>query len=213
VTSEQLEGLDVLINEAVLLDAAFDSGRRLLGLTLYVEMVPEEGERQVDDLYLQFLLEPVGRIAASLRHGEDWEDRRARVEALELAELGRAIRSIHNHDAIFGWRFFDVPAEESFDDWSNQLSIDFCAPDWSGREHTLTVWSEELVEGREAGVRRLFDLRVWFDDVSLRDRRGREIPLAEAIRAGRRYWHLVEVRGSGGASPYPVPYIWIPLPR
>jgi hypothetical protein len=212
VTSEELAGLDVLLNEAVVLDAEFDASRRLLGLTMYLEMLPEDGERVIDDLYAQLLMSPVGQLAVSFRRGEHWEDAGAQVEALDVTELGAALRSIRNHDAIFGWRFFDVPAEEGFDSWSGQLSIDLRTSDSSGRRHTLTVWSEELVDGRETGRRALLDLRVWFDDLVLRDRKGHVVPLPEAIAAGRRYWERVTARGSGGPSPYPVPHVSIGLP-
>jgi hypothetical protein len=210
VTAAELSGLDVLLNESVLLDAEWHHAEQTLGLTFYVEMIPEHGERSVDDLYLQIVLDDVRRLAVSYRRGEDWDDPRARVESLRIDGIGDALRSITNHDAVYGWRFFDVPEEEAFVDWADRLSVDHRTVSDCGECHTLTVWNEELVERDDRG-RQMLELRAWFGDVSLRDRRGRAIPLDDAIAAARRYWERVLARGSGGPSPYPVPRVAIPL--
>jgi len=210
LTADDLGGLDVLLNESVLLDAEWDEAERELGLTFYVEMIPERGERSVDDLYLQVVLGDVRRVAASYRRGEGWDDPDALVERLGIDGIGSALRRITNHDAVYGWRFFDVPEEEAFADWAGGLSLDDrIASDFDGC-HTLTVWNEELVERDDRG-RQMLELRVWFDGLTLRDRDGRPIGLDDAIDSARRYWERVLTRGSGGPSPYPVPRVEIRL--
>ena len=56
LSGDQLEGLDGLLDESVLLAVELDLERLLLGLTFYVEMLPADGERDTEDLYLQLLL-------------------------------------------------------------------------------------------------------------------------------------------------------------
>jgi hypothetical protein len=209
-TGNDFSGLDVLLNESVLLDAEWDHAKNTLALTFFVEMIPERGERSVDDLYVQVVLAHVRRIAASYRCGDDWEDPHASVEPLRIDGIGDALRSIRNHDALYGWRFFDVPDEEAFVDWADRLSLDHRTSADCDHCHTLTVWNEELLERDDCG-RRMLELRAWFDRLSLRDRDGRAIPPDDAIGAARRYWERVLTRGSGGPSPYPVPRVVIPL--
>lgn len=216
LTAEERDGLDLLLNESVLLDAELDPGRCLLGLTFYVEMIPERGERATEDLYLQLLLHGIGRLAVSFRQGASWFDRSARLEQLELDELGAALGRIHYPDAIYGRRFFDVPGAREFTPWRDLVSVEFTAQDHDETEeaglHTLTVWNDELELGRDREQRLFFDLRAWFERVSIRDRLEQPVELGEAIAASRRYWDAVRQRGSGGPSPYPAPHVRIPLP-
>jgi hypothetical protein len=213
LTDEQIRGLDVLLNEAVLIDVQLGHDRARLGLTLYVEMAPAAGERDPRDLYLQLVLEPVSRVAASFRHAAGWDDTGAAAERLEPADLRGAVRAMHHHDALFGGRFFDVPESEGFSDWGDRLSLDLRLGEPLAAGHDLTLWSEDLVEGRALGRRPLLDVRVWFGDLAIRDRHGRRVDVDAAIAAARRYWEQVVRRGSGGPSPYPVPYVEIALPE
>ena len=210
LTAEERDGLDLLLNESVLLDAELGAGQRLLGLTFYVEMIPERGERATEDLYLQLLLHGIGRLAVSFRQGASWLDRSAHLEQLELDELGAALGRIHYPDAIY------VPGAREFRPWRDLVSVEFTAQDHDEAEeaglHTLTVWSDELELGRDREQRLFFDLRAWFESVTIRDRLERPVELSEAIAASRRYWDAVRQRGSGGSSPYPAPHVRIPLP-
>lgn len=212
LTDLQIHGLDLLLNESVLLDAQPDPERGLLGLTFYVETVPAEGKRDQSELYLQVILGRVSRIAASFRHGSGWDDAEDRVNQLALEDLSEAVRSIGDHDAVFGWRFFNVAEDEGFATWRDKLSLDFRTASQNPAPHTLTVWNEDLMAGRSDVERSFFDLRVWFEDLSIADRWGRPIAIDEAIEASRRYWRRWCATGSGGPSPYPVPYVHIPLP-
>ncbi len=216
LSSEERDGLDLMLNEAILLDAEFDRSRRLLGLTFYVEMIPERGERASDDLYLQLLLHGVSRLAISFREGASWLDEEARVEPLELSELSSALGRIKYPDAVYGRRFFDLPESADFTPWRDRASIEFGAdgPDGAGAPapHRLSVWSDELQVGRDRQQRWFFDLHAAFEGVSARDRLGAPVEVDAAIAASRRYWDAVEQRGSGGPSPYPVVRHRISLP-
>jgi hypothetical protein len=208
VTVDHLRGLDVLLNESVLLDAELDRATRTLALTFYVEMVPENGDRSLDDLYVQLVLCDVRRLAVLYRRSDDWDDLDAACEPLHAESVGEVLRSIRNHDAVYGWRFFDVPEEDAFTETAKCLSVDHRFSDSYDHAHTLTVWNEELVERDERG-RKMIELRVWFEDLMLRGRDGSPIVLDDAIAAGKRYWEQVLTRGSGGPSPYPVPRVVI----
>ena len=206
-----------MLNEALLLDAELDRSRRLLGLTFYVEMIPERGERASGDLYLQLLLHGVSRLAISFREGASWLDEAARVEPLEPDELSSALGRIHYPDAVYGRRFFDLPQSADFTPWRDRASLDFDARGRDGghavARHTLTVWSDELQIGRDRQRRWFFDLHAEFESLSVRDRLGSPVDVMDAIAASRRYWDAVEQRGSGGPNPYPVARQSIPLPE
>lgn len=206
VTAEQLRGLDVVLNEAVLIDARLEPERQRLALTFYVELVPSAGDRDPRELYLELTLARVTRVAALFRHATGWHDAAAPAEPLAPADLRRVVRSMHHHDALYGRRFFDVPDEDGLVDWSGPLSLDLRLGEPARDGHDLTLWSEDLLAAAGSERRPLLDLRVWFGDLALRDRHGRRVEIDAAIAAARRYWDLVARRGSGGPSPYPVPY-------
>jgi hypothetical protein len=225
LSAAERNGLDLMLNEALLLDAELDPDRCLLGLSFYVEMVPERGERASDDLYLLLLLHGLTRLAVSFREGASWLDEDARVEPLALDALSAALGRIRYPDAVYGRRFFDLSERSEFTPWRELVSVEYNAVTSGGtcvveqRDlarasglHTLTVWSDELQIGRDCQQRLFFDLHAVFEHISIRDGLGRAVELDDAIAASRRYWDAVEQRGSGGPSPYPVARRRIPLP-
>jgi hypothetical protein len=206
LTAEQLRGLDVVLNEAVLIDAQLERERARLGITFYVELLPDVGERDPRELYLQVVLERVTRLAAVFRCATGWDDAAAPLEPLAPQDLRGVVRSMRHHDALYGRRFFDVPDHDGLVDWNGALSLDLRLGEPAAGEHDLTLWTEELLARDGTGRRPLLDLRVWFGDLALRDRGGRPVEIDVAIAAAQRYWDLVTRRGSGGPSPYPVPF-------
>jgi hypothetical protein len=212
LTEDQLRGLDLLLNESVLVDLQLDEPRRRLALTCYVEMIPDTGQRDPAELYLQLVLERVSRLAACFRYASSWDDAAAAVEPLDPAGLRQVVRSIRYHDPLFGWRFIDVPEAEGFAKWRDRLSIDLFGEGEETESHSMTIWTEDLVLGRDSSRRPLLDLRVCFTEMTIRDRHGHRLELDAVIAASRRYWAQLASRGSGGPSPYPVPHVSVDLP-
>lgn len=146
--------------------------------------LPEDGPAK-EDTRIQLLLSPVGRIAASLRHGA-WDDDSAPVENFPLDRLREVVDSF-NGVPIYGAEFFDVPENEGFARWSDRLSLDFRSGT-DGLTHTLTVFQN--------GNERHLDVQIWFDDLVIRGPSGNEITVDTFIEDGVRWWDAFWQGGS-----------------
>ena len=119
---------------------------------------------------------PVGRVAASLRHGR-WNYHSARVESFSLDALLSVVQSFHGLP-IYGWAFFDQ--EPRFAGWSTRLSLDEQFTGEAVHSHTIDLFQD--------GGGRVLDVRIWFDDVRIRNPRGDELSIDDVIAGGRRWW-------------------------
>ena len=92
LSDDQRHDLDVALNEATLLGAEVDPERRAAALTFSVlSLLPDDGP-PADDARVQFILGPVGRLAASLCRGR-WDDAHAVVEEFPLDRLLEVVMS------------------------------------------------------------------------------------------------------------------------
>jgi hypothetical protein len=192
LTPERVEALNVALNEATLVGVEIDAEQRLAAITLSVLALPPDGPAPRDSR-VQLVLAPIGRVAASLRHGR-WDDAEAPVEPFELDEL-RAVVERAGGCAIYGSEFFDVPEEKDFARWSDRLSLDWRAGEADGSAHTLALF-------QEAGKPGHLDLCLWFDELSVFRPDSDEIPLDEFAAAGKRWWDALyandpRTQGSG----------------
>jgi len=167
-------GLGIALNEATWLGAEVDRARRMAALTFRVLTLPAEG-REPSDTRLSLVLSPVGRIAASLRHGRG-DDADARVEHFTLDALLGVVQSFGGLP-IYGWEFFD---QSSFARWSAQLSLDEHLSGDGGNSHSIDLFQD--------GGGRQLDVRVWFDGLRILDPLGAELSVDEVIAGGSRWW-------------------------
>jgi len=176
LTTEDIHGLDVAFNEATLLGVEVAASRYICAITLAVLALPPAGPKP-EDSRLQIILHPVGRVAASLRHGQ-WDDEKAEVEPFDIEKLLNIVKSFHGLP-IYGWEFLDTP-EEKFTRWSKRLSLDWQG-DPSDMIHNLTLF-------QDGSPQRILDLRIWFRDIEFRRPSGEDVPIGTVIADGKRWW-------------------------
>ena len=174
LSEQHIQGLGVALNEATLLGIEASPAKRLVGATFAVLTLPESGPAPKDSRF-QFVFDPVGRIAASLRLGR-WDDRAAKVEKFSVEQLLEIAQSFKC--PIYGWEFFDIH-EKDFPPWSDRLSLD-----WRSGEDGL---SHSLSFSQDGGTRHL-DGCVWFDSFTICRPDGNELALEEFIAGGKRWW-------------------------
>jgi hypothetical protein len=171
LTSEELSGLGVALNEATLLGVEVDPTRRLAGLALAVLSLPIQGPPNQDPR-VQLLLSPVGRVCA-VRFVED------AVQLLTIDQLHQAVQDFDGCP-IYGWEFLDTPFTEP-----EHVSLDLTFPGPGGRSHSLAVFQEASAKGR-------LDLRIWFDALTVHTPAGDLVSLADFIAGGRRWWDALD---------------------
>lgn len=185
-TKEQLSDIGVALNEATLVGVRLDLDSRCVWLTFSVLALPPNDGPPPSDPRVQIILKAVGRIAASLRHG-NWDDAEALVEPFEVDRLAEIVASFEQQ-AVYGWNFLDVPDADDFTSWSGRLSLDWRSEP-GGLSHTLTLFQEG---GR--GARRHLDIRFWFDVLGIRDPDQREVAFDVFTAAGIRWWDAMYAR-------------------
>ncbi|MEV6320521.1 hypothetical protein AB0M45_04890 [Nocardia sp. NPDC051787] len=170
-------GLNVALSEATCLGLAVDEAANQLRLDLEVLTLPEHGTAS-EDSRVQVTFTGVSRIAASLRT-QHWDDLEPRVLPLQLDGLDEAIRSFGG-GRLHGWEFIDLD-DSGWALWSELLSFDTRIDDHKSA-HVLEFSQEEGIDPRE------LDVRVWFDGITVHDVQGKQIPLADFIANGVRWW-------------------------
>ncbi|MBL8729903.1 MAG: hypothetical protein JNM25_15865 [Planctomycetes bacterium] len=185
-SDETKDRLGTALNEADLLGIELDLARRTVAVTFAVLAEPEPADRR-----LQFVLSPVGRVAASLRQGAR-NDTEAEVVPFAPEQLPEVVQRFGGQP-IHGWEFFDVH-ERDFPRWSDRLSLDWRSGDGErGMGHSLLLF--------QAGHEQHLDVCIWFDELEVRDAAGRPVAFEDLCEGGRRFWHSVQ--GGGGAAAAP----------
>lgn len=199
--SEQaLSAFGVALNEATLLAVDVNPELRRAVITLVPlaavdDRAAEGGDDEVvpEDPRVQLVLEPVGRVAASLRHGH-WDDPRALEEPFELEELGEVVEGFGGQP-VYGWEFLDVPEDDGFAAWEDRLSLDWSEGD-DGDAHTLDL-------AQALGITRHLDLRLWFDTLRILGSDEQEVPFkvfTATIARWRDGLHGADPRATGQAN-------------
>ncbi|MGV9740927.1 hypothetical protein [Nocardia farcinica] len=171
------QGLNTALAEAACLGAEVDTDGARLCLDLSV-LTLAEYEAAPHERRVRLTFTGVSRIAASLRvHA--WGDVPPQVLPLRLEELAEAIRSFGGA-RLHGWEYIDVD-DSGWALWRELLSFDTTI-DNRISPHVLEFSQEEGIDPRE------LDVRVWFDAITIHDPDGTEIPLAEFIACGTRWW-------------------------
>ncbi|MFX0573369.1 hypothetical protein [Nocardia nepalensis] len=169
--------LNTALSEAICLGLEVDAANAELSLNLEVLTLPVEGPAP-QDYRVTLRFTGVSRVAASLRL-QQWDDVAPKVLPLQLDGLDQAIRSFGG-GRLHGWEFIDVD-ESGWVHWSELLSFD-TQIDPHVSAHVLEFSQEEGIDPRE------LDVRVWFDGMTIHGPDGAEIPIAQFIEGGVRWW-------------------------
>lgn len=166
------------LNESALHDVRVRADHREAILLVTVLTLPEVGSEPEDRRRI-LRLTGVSEVEASLRLGH-WEDADAPVELCSLDDLGPIVRSF-NAQPIYGWEFFDPPAEAR-ELWRNRLSLGVRLSEQPA-PHVLGVFQESA-----GGPLRHLDLQLRFERLLAYDYTWTPVPLANLAADGRRWW-------------------------
>src|SRR5262245_57737875 len=117
MTDDQRDAFGVAFNEATLHGLDLDEGRRVVAVTLEVLTLPEDGPAPSDSR-VQVLLQPVGRMAASLREASETG---AQVVPFTTEELTAVVDSVAGVK-VYGWNYIDTH-ERQLAEWGDRLSF------------------------------------------------------------------------------------------
>lgn len=171
------KGLDIAVSEASCHGIDLDPDAASIRLHLEVLSIPPGGSEPADRR-VTLVFGRVGRLAASLR-AQKWDDLEATVFPLDLETLPQIVAS-YGGPELHGWEFFDLP-DSCWTQWRELLSLDTRLGD-GDRAHLFEMSLQEGIDPRE------LDIRIWFDELTLLDDAGAEIPIDDFIGCGQRWW-------------------------
>ena len=179
ITKQLATDLGGALNEASLAGVEYVPERNSAGITFVCLTLPEDGPEPHDTRRL-FVLENIGRIAASLRHGK-WDDKTAPVESFGISDLLKVVQSFESQP-VYGWEFFNTHLKE-LKQWGDRLSLDF-SPQGGSQKNSICMF-------QEYGDERHLDLCVWFDSFTIFDSDGNQIKVEKFIEDGARWWEAM----------------------
>ena len=171
------KGLDIAVSEASCHGIELDPDAASIRLHLEVLSIPPGGSEPADRRVM-LVFGRVGRLAASLR-AQKWDDLEATVFPLDLETLPQIVAS-YGVPELHGWEFFDLP-DSCWTQWRELLSLDTRLGEGK-RAHLFEMSLQEGIDPRE------LDVRIWFDELTLLDDAGAEIPIDDFIACGQRWW-------------------------
>jgi len=179
-SGELISAINVALNESDWLDVRLEAARARVEFMMRVMTLPEVGPEPADRS-LVVRCDGVGRVAASLRAGR-WNDEAAAVEPVTVESLSEIVRRFEGQP-VYGWDFIDPKDEKgnSWTRWSQRLSLDTT---FGGQgSHVIELFQESLT-----GPVRHLDVRVWFEDLSMVNADGHEVPIEAVTSGGKRWW-------------------------
>jgi hypothetical protein len=180
LSGEQVRDFNIALNEAELVGAEVNVSERLAGLTLAVLSLPADDGPEPDDPRVQVILESLGRVVASLRHGR-WDDESARAELFAVDQLNTVVGRC-GQLPMYGWEFLDVPDEDSFDRWRDRLSLN-----WEREPTTANLTRSNSQESSPH-----LDMRFWFDEIRIFRPNGQEVAFDDFPAGGVRWWDALD---------------------
>jgi len=134
----------------------------------------------------KFVFKDFGRIAVSFRLGE-WNDETAEIVKIEHKELKSKFNEL-KLDSMYGWEFINI-GEKNFNDWKNQLSLDYVNNKNWEKMNTFDLFAEQL------GENITIDVRIWFKDFRVFDYFEKELSIKEFVKNGERGWNQLNKTG------------------
>ena len=180
ISEELVAKLGTALNESSIAGMEYSKKKNAVAVTFSVLTLPESG-LEPKDPRRQFVFYNIGRIAASLRHG-NWDDDGAPVETFEIENLLVVVQSF-GCQSIYGWQFFNVH-EDEMKQWGNRLSLDLKMEKGS-MDNSISLFQEGI-----SGKRHL-DICIWFEYFRILDAQYNEISQDDFIAGGIRWWNAM----------------------
>jgi len=175
ITQEIKDGLNLALNEAIIVGLDFDNERKTVYLTFYPIAIKEDGTIPNDNRFL-FAFRNVGRLASSLTL--EPESKAIKFDTNELSDK----MSEFKNESLYGWEFIDNDEELIFKQWKNNMSFDTIINADFEKQHTIDLSQEDKYS------KKTIDIRIWFDSIEIFDSNLKLFDTQTFIDNGKRGW-------------------------
>lgn len=177
LTKDQLEGLSLALDESNLLDISVDPILWQATAVFEVLTLPKD-ELPPKDRIVNFIINRIVRIAASLTKTTDGGSKRLGVLPLTLDKLEETAKSF-NGLSIYGADFIQENSINALPDWFPYVSFDVRNDVADGKIYTFDLF--------QVTDNRCLDIRIWFQELRL-EKNGESLDMKEFIEDGKRWW-------------------------
>jgi hypothetical protein len=175
-SEQELEGINLAIDEALLLDLALDLVLKSARITFEVFCISDKGEVP-SDRRIVIHLKAISRISASLRH-YDKNEKFIRTEKFDINNLEKIVKSFGG-GGVYGTNFIRS-GNDSLPAWAENVSLELSLGDDEGDYMIdLFQWNDS----------RKLDFRIWFNSLIIKKASNEEkISVDDFIAGGKRWW-------------------------
>ena len=175
ITEDIKDGLNLALNEAIIVGLDFDKERKTVYLTFYPIAIQQDGTIPNDNRFL-FAFRNVGRLASSLTL--EPETKAIKFDTNELSDK----MSEFKNESLYGWEFIDNDEELIFKQWKDNVSFDKIFSDTFEKQHTIDLFQEDKYS------KKTIDIRIWFDTIEMFDSDLKPFDAQTFIANGKRGW-------------------------
>jgi hypothetical protein len=175
ITQDIKKGLNLALNEAIIVGLDFDDKCSTVYVTFYPIAVQKDGTVPYDNRFL-FAFRNVGRIASSLTL--EPETKAIKFDTNDLSDK----MSEFKNESIYGWEFIDNAEELVFKQWKDNMSFDKVLSDTFDKQHTIDLFQEDKYS------QKTIDIRIWFDKIEMFDSDLKPFDTQTFIDNGKRGW-------------------------
>ena len=175
ITQDIKDGLNLALNEAVIVGLDYDEKLRTVYVTFYPVAVQMDGTISNDNRFL-FAFRNVGRLASSLTI--EPETKAVKFDTKELS----AKMSEFRNESLYGWEFIDNDEELVFKQWKDNVSFDKIMSEDYSKQHTIDLFQEDKYSEKT------IDIRIWFDTIEIFDCNLNQFDKQTFIDNGKRGW-------------------------
>jgi hypothetical protein len=175
ITEDIKDGLNLALNEAIIVGLDFDKERKTVYLTFYPIAIQQDGTIPNDNRFL-FAFRNVGRLASSLTL--EPETKAIKFDTNELSDK----MSEFKNESLYGWEFIDNDEDLIFKQWKDNVSFDKIFSDTFEKQHTIDLFQEDKYS------KKTIDIRIWFGKIEMFDSDLKPFDAQIFIDNGKRGW-------------------------
>lgn len=182
ITQDIKDGLNLALNEAIIVGLDFDRERKTVYLTVYPIAIKEDGTIPNDNRFL-FAFRNVGRLASSLTLDTDTAS--IKFEPNKLSDQMNEFKN----ESLYGWEFIDNDEELIFKQWKDNMSFDTIITADFEKQHTIDLFQQDKYS------KKTIDIRIWFDSIEIFDSILKPFDTQTFIDNGKRGWDKLYKEG------------------
>nr|WP_298792557.1 hypothetical protein [uncultured Allomuricauda sp.] len=183
IEGEILDKINLAFNESRIVDCVINKIENKVVTEFETLSLLENGLRPKDRT-VEIHFEGVSQVSINLKFGE-WNNEDAPIKKLQVEEISKEVRDFKGQE-MYGWDFVNTPnSEVEFNKWKDNASLSISLSE-NNALNTIDIFSEHFSK-----ISKTLDIRIYFEEFSVKSKSGESIDLKEFVERGFRAWNAV----------------------